>query len=79
VKTADFGGENPETRIALDLAVALDLRVESGISFDIECSDWSSFSGLVIYFKSGNGWYRGGFEPKGGALRQRITAVKAQR
>ena len=68
-KTVDFGGEKPASRIALDLAVPLDLRAESGISFDIECSDWASFSSLVIYFKSGNGWYRGGFEPKGGAGR----------
>ena len=71
-QTARFGGADSVNRLVLDIRHPLDLRVESGISFDISSPDWSRFSRMLVYFKSGNGWYQGSFEI---ASASRFTSV----
>ena len=75
-QTARFGGADSVNRLVLDIRHPLDLRVESGISFDISSPDWSRFSRMLVYFKSGNGWYQGSFEIEGEEACQRITVYK---
>ena len=50
-KTADFGGAKPVSRLALDIPVDLDLRCESGISFEMRSESLDKFSRINIYFK----------------------------
>ena len=75
-KTADFGGAKPVSRLALDIPVDLDLRCESGISFEMRSESLDKFSRINIYFKSGDGWYMGGVVPGDSDGWQRIVVRK---
>ena len=74
--SAVFGGEKQTARMSLDIKIPLDLRVESGITFNMRFNDLMKFSNMLIYFKSGNGWYRGNFEPGDEPGWQKISVHK---
>ncbi len=54
---------NSVNRAAWDLPQKLDLGLAAGVEFDFLCKDPSPIAYFTAYFRSGNGWYRIGFEP----------------
>jgi len=48
-------------RASWDVQVKADLSVAQGIEFDFYSPDSSPIGNLVVYFRSGNGWYSAGF------------------
>ena len=46
-----------------DIKMPLDLSSCTSVTFDFYCRDLSNFSMMIIYFKSGNGWYSCEFAP----------------
>ncbi|MBR1587069.1 MAG: family 10 glycosylhydrolase [Kiritimatiellae bacterium] len=47
-----------EMRIARDLNIRCNMAAVKAFCFDIRVSDPADFASLVLYFKSGDGWYR---------------------
>lgn len=72
----NFEGTN-HSRASWDLAVKTDLAVARGIQFDFYAVDSSPVANFVIYFHSGNGWYRAGFGVEDDGRWERITIDKS--
>jgi len=51
-------------RASWDLKTSLDLSACRGIRFEMFCRDASPVADFVMYFQSGNGWYRAPFTPE---------------
>ena len=50
--------QHVEKRIARDLNIRCNMAAVKAFCFDIRVSDPADFASLVLYFKSGDGWYR---------------------
>jgi uncharacterized lipoprotein YddW (UPF0748 family) len=61
--TTDFKSES-EVRSYWDLNIPLDLSTSVGVTFDFRADTLAVFSSLEIYFKSGDGWYKGSVAPE---------------
>ena len=64
-------------RVYWDIKIPLDMKLVAGLSFDFFCSDMEPISGFSIYFKSGKGWYTGGFVPREQGRFHRIEVPKS--
>jgi uncharacterized lipoprotein YddW (UPF0748 family) len=74
--TTDFKNVN-SVRSSWDMKIPLDLSTSSGISFDFRADSLSVFSALIVYFKSGDGWYTTTFAPEVEGEWCRITLRKS--
>lgn len=62
--TAPFDKAGFPVRAAWDVPVHADLRLASGLSLRMRCSDASAARQFTLYLKSGNGWYASHFMPE---------------
>jgi uncharacterized lipoprotein YddW (UPF0748 family) len=74
--TTNFKDEN-SVRSTWDMKLPLDLSKSSGITFDFRADNLSVFSALIVYFKSGDGWYTRTFAPEVEGEWCRITLRKS--
>lgn len=68
-----FAQPNPDYRVSLDLPFKADLRRARGVTFDFRISDAKQCSHFSFYYKSGDGWYSGGFTPQASGKWTRIA------
>lgn len=60
-----------------DVTVDADLSGGNALEFDFFCPKAGAFVEFMVYFRSGDGWYVGGFRPEQSGEWQRIRVPKA--
>ena len=62
---APFAEKNKLTRAVVDRHVQLDLSEPGAFTLEMSIDEPKALSGITLYFRSGNGWYGCGANPRG--------------